>query len=446
MNHRRSDRTLGTSGAQGMRIRIGATVLALALVAAGCELDLANPNAPTEEEVLSDVDGIISLGVGMQDQYAGSIHTYIRAPALVTDEWGLKPAALFCDELLLTGEGNTQLSTCGNVSGPYTVTYRVIRSANRLIENAPNIERLSPATRTGIVAVAELFKAMALGGAILNFEQVAVDADPEGSPVQPRDAVLEQIISLLESARARLQGVSDADLGTLRSRVLASGIHLRGTIDAMLARYYLIDGQYQQAIDAADRVDPTVLSAFEYSSTDVNPIWNYSVAANYTAGLRSFVDDAESGDQRPAFWVVTDPDQTEVGQPDSLITPLAQYTTRHDPYPVYLPDEMKLIKAEAYTRLNNLAAARTLVNEVRTQAESSVEEPVANLPALTDEELATADDLLRQIAYERRYELYMQGLRWEDMRRLGSYIDHAPTLEYLPFPDAECQRNPQVSC
>lgn len=446
MDHRRLERTPGRCGARRMRIRIGAAALALVLFATGCELDLENPNAPTEEEVLTDVDGIISLAVGMQDQYASSIDTYVRAPALVTDEWGLKPAALFCDELLLTGEDPGQLDTCGNVSGPYYVTYRIIRSANLLIENAPGVDRLAESSRTAIVALAELFKAMALGGAILNFEEIAVDADPEGAGVQPRETALDSILSLLGSARDRMEAVDDADLGTFRARVLASGIRLRSTIDAMLARYSLMAGRYQAAIDAADRVDPTALSAFEFSGTDANPIWDYSLNANYTAALWSFVDDAEAGDGRPAFWVVTDPEQVEEGQPDSLIAPFARYTARDDAYPVYLPDEMKLIKAEAHTRLNEFAEARDLINEVRTQAESTIEEPIANLPALAEAELDTEDELLRQIAYERRYELYMQGLRWEDMRRLDAYIDAAPTVEYLPFPDSECQQNPNVSC
>ena len=45
-----------------------------------------------------------------------------------------------------------------------------------------------------------------------------------------------------------------ADLSGL-TKVLGPGFDLKNTIDAMLARYYLIAGKYQQAIDAAGRVD-----------------------------------------------------------------------------------------------------------------------------------------------------------------------------------------------
>ncbi len=68
-------------------------------------------------------------------------------------------------------------------------------------------------------------------------------------------------------------------------------------------------------------------------------------------------------------------------------------------------------------------------------------EPDAGLPALPDEALDTLDEVLAQIAYERRYELYEQGLRWEDMRRLGEYIDEAPTYDFFPIPRQECITN-----
>lgn len=432
-----------------MRILEGAVLLAATLATmtlTGCELDLENPNSPTEEEVLADVDGMIALGVGMQAQYTSSIDTYVRAPALVSDEWGLKVAALACDETLLTGENVAILNACTNVSGPYYVTYRVIRSANLLLENAPQLNRLGVALQTGLVALAKLFKAMALGSAVLNFEEVAVDADPDGALPQPRDAVLDTIVSLLESARTDLDGVAESELTTFRERVLGDGIALRSTINAMLARYYLIQQQYQQAIDAADRVDLAELSVFEYAGTDINPIYNYAVEADYTRPLWSFVEHAEAGDQRPGFWAVTDTAAVFAGQPDSLLTELAQYATRDDPYPIYIPNEMLLIKAEASSRLGDIAQARELVNQVRTQCDPALEVPAACLPALPEAALDTEDELLQQIAYERRYELYMQGLRWEDMRRLGQYIDGQPVIEFLPFPDSECQRNPNLQC
>ena len=57
---------------------------------------------------------------------------------------------------------------------------------------------------------------------------------------------------------------------------MSTGFDVRNTIDAMLARYYLFTGQYQQALDAAKRVDLTKVSVLAYPDPAVNPIYNYS--------------------------------------------------------------------------------------------------------------------------------------------------------------------------
>jgi hypothetical protein len=428
-------------GAGRASFRTLAAVLGLCLLAGGgCDLDLENPNAPTEEEVLTDIDGIISLAVGMQDQYAAAVEDFILPSSLGTDEWGTQTRSLLSYRSLLTGElfENSFLV----VENPFANAYEVVKSANNLIENAPQVG-LGTGLETGIVALAKLHKAMALGMAIQIFEEVPIDVSVEFPVPQPRAAVLDTVLNLLESARTDLAGVTDNDLSTFRSRVLGSGFDLRNTVDAMLARYYLMAGQYQDAIDAADRVDLSVLSTFNYVTPDRNPIYNLAFGLIYVAPLESFVLQAEVGDQRPDYWVDTGA-QPFAGNPDSLLLPLREYSTADDPYPVYLPDEMKLIKAEALTELDQFGPAATLVNEVRTQVSSPLDEPVAGLTALPPEALDTKAELLAQIAYERRYELYMQGLRWEDARRLGASITVEPIFDFLPLPEQECMTNPDA--
>lgn len=48
--------------------RLGMVVLAATTVTA-CDLDLTNPNSPTEEQVVSNIDGVVALAVGMQGQF-----------------------------------------------------------------------------------------------------------------------------------------------------------------------------------------------------------------------------------------------------------------------------------------------------------------------------------------------------------------------------------------
>src|SRR6476661_8703932 len=104
MNPRANTQTIRS--AKRMRNRLTFGLLALvASVACNTGLDVTNPNSPTEQAALSNLDGVIATELGMQDQFATSFNTYVRAPALVTDEWGTASKALAADISLFTGQG-----------------------------------------------------------------------------------------------------------------------------------------------------------------------------------------------------------------------------------------------------------------------------------------------------------------------------------------------------
>jgi hypothetical protein len=424
-------------------VRRALLLTAMGVAVTACDLDLENPNAPTESQVVQSADGVLSVTVGMQAQFAQTIEDYMVTNSLVTDEWGTRQIALISYISLFTGENFD--ASYGVVQAPFANSYQVIRSANTVIAGTEQVQ-LGAATTAGVRATAYVFKAMALGFLIQQYESVPVDVTELGGTPAPRDEVLDTVLVLLERARAELEPFADADLASFRSRVLGPGFNLRETIDAMLARYYLMDSQYTAAITAADRVDLTVLSVLEYLPPTRNPIENLAFQLRYVGGLQSFVDEAEAGDQRPAYWLDVAASPLAANPPDSVIKPLLKYSVPTAPFPLYLPDEMKLIKAEAYTRLGQFNLAEPLVNEVRTQTSSQVDEPIAGLAALPPTALDSEGELLAQIAYERRYELYMQGLRWEDTRRFGTALTTDPTFDFLPLPQQECQTNSGAGC
>jgi len=421
------------------RARMAAALLGGALAGA-CSLDKTNPNAPSEGQVISNSEGIITLAVGLQSQYADNVNIFLRAPELVTDEWGTRPVALAADQSLVNGNPDPSF---GVVSDPFAAAYRIARTADILVANAGSAEvGLGTGLRTGITALARTFKAMALGNLTLQYAQLPAGAGPGALPL-PRAQVQDSVLALLESARTDLLSVPDSALNGFRSRVLGTGIDLRNTIDAMLARYYLFRGRYSEALAAAQRVSPNVLSQLTYPNPGLNPIYNYSAVSRYTGARKSFFTEAQPGDQRTAYWALRTAGQP--GLPDSVFD-FRKYGARNDPYPLYLPDEMTLIQAEVYARQGNLAQARTLLNAVHTDNVAQVDEPVAGLPALTDAQLATEADILAQLLYERRYELFGQGLRWEDLRRLRPYTAKRPSIEFLPYPQSECDVNPANPC
>ena len=440
------DTRLTLTGATRMRIRNGAAVVALALVA-GCNmgLDLTNPNSPTEETALSNVEGVIATSLGMQEQFAGSVLEYVRAPALITDEWGTASKALAADISLYTGESID--ASFGVVSQPYYNTYRIARTSDNIIANAPGLGGISPAFQKALVANAKLFKGMALGMAAMHYERLPLGAAVEGGVPVPRMQAFAEVIRLLESARGDLTGVQDADLTGFNSRAVSPGFDLRNTIDAMLARYYLYTNQYDQAIAAATRVDLTKVSLLAYPDPATNPIYNYSVVAGYVAPLKSWAREAEPNDRRVPFWVDTLTAPPTGNPPTLALANFALYGTKNAPFPVYVPGEMLLIRAEALARKGapaDLTAAIALINQLRARA-STANTPGAGLgpiPATVD----TQAEVLAQIAYERRYELFSQGLRWEDLRRLGGFVGRAPKVAFLPMPQAECNSNPNAGC
>ena len=87
--------------------------------------------------------------------------------------------------------------------------------------------------------------------------------------------------------------------------------------------------------------------------------------------------------------------------------------------------EMLLIAAEGRARSGNDAAARTHVNNLRTNR---------GLAATTD----GGADLINLIMNERRVEFALEGHRFFDLKRLGMDIPKAassgvPTLQYTDF-------------
>ncbi len=442
------DTATPTTGMTRMRIHAGFSLLALALLA-GCDtsLNLNNPNSPTQETALSSIDGIVATELGMQDQYAASVLSYVRAPALVTDEWGTASKALAADQSLYTGDAID--ASYGVVSEPYYNTYRVARTADAILNTVPNLGGLGAGFAAGLTANAKLFKAMALGMAAQQYEKLPIDASASGGTPVPRADVFAEVIRLLESARTDIANVTDADLAVFKSRALSPGVDLRNTIDAMLARYYLITGQYAEAFTAAGRVDLTKTSLLIYPGSEINPIYNYSVVAGYVAPLRSWAQAAEPGDKRVPFWVDTLATPPNGNPPSLKLVPFNMFGHRNDPFPLYVPGEMRLIQAEALMREStaaaNLQQAIDLINQERAEAPTATT-PGAQLGPLTIATLDTPDKVLAQIAHERRFELFSQGLRWEDIRRFGALAGGTAKATFLPMPQGECTTNPNAGC
>lgn len=411
----------------------------LGLLALGaCELDFTDPNSPSETDVISSPGTLSQVAVGLQALYSEQLVDPIYVTGLVTNEIGATPTAF--ESYRNADTGGLLTGSDGPATEPWAGQYDVIRTANVLLTNAENVG-FGPGTTSGILALAKLYKGMALGNLYQIYDQAPVDVSDvsDDVPFASRPELIAEALRLLEEARQHV--ATTAPSAEFNTRILAPGFDLPNTINAMLARYHLIAGNLDLAMAAAQRVNLGVLSEFRFAAADVNPLWNLwynSGNAYQMRAKQSFRLEAEAGDQRVAYWVSPD---TIAGASERM-DQIARYNTSGASYPVYFPDEMRLIMAEVHAREGRLPEALGLVNDVRTQCTSPLNEPTACLPALTLADVPTQAAMLDEILQQRRYELYLQGLRWSDLRRFGQPLK----FEFMPVPTTECDRNSEAPC
>jgi starch-binding outer membrane protein, SusD/RagB family len=416
------------------RHRLICSVAALSIAATACDLDLQDPNIPTEEEVISSPQTLAQVAVGLQAEYSNQLAAPVYVTGLVTNELGAGPAT-FESIYTLDAGVNPATNEFGASTSPWAGQYRVVRIADVLIDNAQNVG-FGPGTTSGLLALGKLYKAMALGNLIQIYERIPLNVGPNiRSPeFADRQTVINAVIGLLQEAAQHLQQQAPSD--EFRTQILAPGFNLPNTVQAMLARYSLIAGDLAGARTAAQAVDLNVFSELRFAAADPNPVWNLLVNGGNSTEMRpkaSFRLQAEAGDQRVDFWTNPADRQGFV----SVIDDFDRYSEPTHSYPAYLPDEMRLIRAEVAAREGSLPEALALVNEVRTQCTSPHPEPVACLPALTLADVPTQQAMLDEILRQRNYELFLQHVRWSDLRRFERPVKY----QWMPVPGTECDRN-----
>lgn len=416
------------------------TLLASVLLLAGsCKLDTVSPNAPNEADVLTTREGLIGLSVGLrQFNSTSGINAAYFYPAVTTRE--LQGVATFTNVLELEAGGTALPTANGNLLTLWSNMQRMMDMSQDIINNAPKVSTLTGGLLSGVIANAKLFKAIALGTLATSFEQANITTSKtEKVKFLPRAQVLAEAVRLLDEAIAQTNTTPpSAEFTTL---VAGSRFDLRSVLYAFSARYNLMAGNYAAALVSANLVDQTKANAYEYNAQSVNPIWNNINTLKYyipRAGFGLPADLFEAGDQRQAFYYST------VGTTRTLtgfgITQTANI-------PVYLPDEIKLIKAEAILRSNGvLNDALTQINMVRTQASGDLFGVNAGLPAYSGP--VTQADLLVEVYRQRCAELYLTGQRLEDSRRFGRPFSLTNFTErnrnFYPYPDQERINNPNT--
>ncbi len=426
------------------RSAIGLVAFAATLGAAACSLNVTDPNAASEDKVLQSQDAIQALTVGLQRYYANNvlgtlyINTGVTSRELTINETYLGQVAI--------EEGGEQLDgSIGEMSSIFGGEMQVMRTSELLLQQVPQIA-FDAGTKSGILALAHLYTARAIGDLTTVFEQVPVHSDPdENASFLPRNDALGVAIAHLDSAALILAATTPSAL--FDSKIKSSRLDLLNTINAYRARYHLFRGDLDEALAASEDVDPAATSFFSYDAQNMNPFFEDLVQSRSYAARDDLGSPlTEAGDKRVSFFLTSDPAVSNPKEyPVDLLTGF--FTTGSSPIPAYIPSEMILIRAEVYAREHDFGKAVAAIDSIRTK--TAAQDPLglgADLPAYSGAE--TEEALLTEIYRQRSAELYLQGLRLEDSRRLGRPGPPASLDErnrnYYPYPDQERRNNPNT--
>ena len=376
---------------------------------ASCNLDIPNPNAATEADVLTTKDGLLALAKGVEQSYATStLGAAILTPAVSGREVAATTTFSSLEEL---EDGGAQLAGENErVSRLFARTMRTKGMAETLQDNIDNVSML-PGTKSGLKAMAALYRGMCIGILAYNWEQVPVkNSKNNDAKFVDRMAALREAISGMESA---LDGLSANPVSSEFNKSL-DDIDLENTLRMYIARFALIVGDNDKAIAMADAVDMSAAPRFFFfDSKNVNPVYSPMFEGTVQYGPRkdfglpaSLAPDA--GDQRVAFYLAGVTKTGNHFDVDSLVAPF--FTAASAGIPIIYPSEANLIKAEAYANKNDFTNAEKFLNLVRNKDAAS---DVLGIGAGLGDTFSAGGDkptLMNEIYKNRRIELYLTGM------------------------------------
>jgi len=403
-----------------------------------CDKVILDPNSTLEPDVVNSTENLIKLINGVQQRWstdrAGVIYNLTHISGLNTKELRLlNPGNLDENEILL---GGSEVSGSNGILNNIWTNAMLVRKEATTVIDAADGATSDVATANSLKAYGLFYRAITHGTLIQFFESVPLEII-DNAPFKSRAEVLQNAIADLQTA----QGFINSGLSSEVTSGVFSSVNLENSVNALLARFNLMSGNYSEAIAAANLVNLATNSTWEYDAAVPNPLafWfgsqNVTQARDLNFGLpASLLPDMN--DQRVPFYA------HEPAPSDFQL--IGFWIDNLDQIPVYLPGEMILIKAEAYARNNDLVNAVAQLDIVLTKTAASDAYGLgANLPAYSG--TMTQGAILDEIYRNRRVELYLTGLSLEDTRRFGrpgaTDANAERNRDFYPYPNAERDNN-----
>jgi hypothetical protein len=414
--------------------------LLLATGVLSCRKTYENPKGPDPSDWAKTQDGQVQMIVGIKNRFAvngkegnGALFNAITANGFTTNEIALKAGGNQDYGQLISGRNN--LAPSNVVLTELWSNCLLINEYCSLILDNVQYDT-DPVVKAAIEKYALLYKAMSIGTLAAFWQGVPVTTGSNAVFVDSTQA-LGTAITLLNQADA----LNTDALAQPYKDKLGTEINLKFAVSAMLARYYLMNGQYDSALARAASVPANGAgsrSIFIYNAQNPNPIYRtgynnqFSYGTNKYFGLDSLSPlRPTAGDGRTPFYLPS----LGFGKSDLDVIPL------------YLPGEMLLIQAEVHARKGDLANSKKFLDQVLTKTGSQDPFGVgATLPPYAGP--MDASSLLQEIYKNRCIELYMSGLKLSDSRRFRRAGPTDPKPErnrnYYPYPLQERNGNPNT--
>ena len=431
------------------------------LVVAACK-DLAVPdlnntslndleNNPTAAKIANAAQGLLA---GTRE----NVGFYVRTLGIFGREgFDLEPTEPRTVTQLM--EGPLDPGSFGG--GQWNAPYADIRNVNVLLRALDKDQDMSASDKEAVRGFAQTIQALDFLEIIVTRDSfgapIAVDGDPLGPPppIATRAQVYQHVLGLLDTADTHLQAAGSAFPFRLSPGLAAfdtppAFLELNRALKARV-EVYLDD--WADALTALDSsfmhtTRSLAFGAYHSYSTNSGDEPNPNFDPVHLFANPQLVTDAQlqgdgvTPDDRvirkitdapapaPIDGVASDKQFTIYGAPDS-------------PIPLIRNEELILLRAEIALGQGDLPTAARFINFIRVNS--------GKLPVIANLASQTADSVLTELLYEKRYSLMWEGGHsWIDLRHYNRLVTlprvatNGHFYARMPFPTNECTpRNPQ---
>ncbi|OQP51890.1 RagB/SusD family nutrient uptake outer membrane protein [Niastella populi] len=406
------------------------------LMATGCKKDYTDPSRAIQERVIRSAAGLTGVAVGVQRAYAlgrgSSLYNLVTTDGFLTKQLTILNQGNTAEYQLFLGGDQVNPTNNSIVLSFWTNSNKVIYDANNVLKYAPELADKNYAS--GLIAYVSIFKALALTNMAMFWEQVP---DTTGTNVGfiTNSEALNKALGVVNNALATVNAnaISAAFLSNI-----PAGIDIVNTLHALRARLSLYTGNYAQALAAANAVDLSKRSTLNFDLQSLNPIFETATSTNNvfqpldsTMGLPPALE-PNLADKRVPFYIAIG------ANPRYRIGGFGATSTIG--WPLYLPGEITLIKAEAYARMTPPDLVNGLIELNKVITKQPADDPFGVGAGLPPSGPLTQPELLEQIYRHRAIELFMSGLRLMDSRRFNRPVSERKR-NYLPYPNQERNNN-----